>query len=142
MSAAAKKWAAKMAAKKVAPKKPALSRAEVAKLQAMRDEIRASLDALESRDERAKLLASRPDLMKDAKMKAWLSKAPISDLRKAIATIPVDDGEAQRQTAEIYARMGRAPKGPAIRREGSAVVFGTLTPEAAREHVKKKNAAR
>lgn len=51
--------------------------------------LRNEITAKNVAEERATLLASRPDLGKDAKTAAWLAKAPIETVREAVATLPV-----------------------------------------------------
>jgi len=115
-------------------------------------------------DERAKLMATRPDLK--GAVRAVVEKLPLAHIKELLPTLPkgpeVDPAAAAQATAtrgagqsntergvrsspeqkaSIDARMGLAAKGPAIKREGNHVLFGVMTPkEAQTELAKRENA--
>ncbi len=114
-------------------------------------ELRNEIHAKNVAEERTKLLASRPDLAKDAKTSAWLTKAPIETVREAVATLPVLELSAPKAAAptqglgqggpgagvnsneELARRMGLAPHPVAsTARVGFKTVFGA-TPAQVKE---------
>lgn len=119
--------------------------------------------AIETRSERERLLASRPDLMKQSTVKAWLSSAPIETVREAVRNIPKPSipkpaaattvqptlGEGQgagranalppTEANELDIKMGLASKPQGIRREGKAVIFSVMTAEDARRRFAELN---
>jgi ClpP class serine protease len=50
--------------------------------------LKAQLAARDEAEERRTLLASRPDLSADAKVTAWLTRAPLAVVREAVVTLP------------------------------------------------------
>lgn len=50
--------------------------------------LKAQLSARDEAEERRTLLASRPDLASDAKVSAWLTRAPLATVREAVVTLP------------------------------------------------------
>jgi ClpP class serine protease len=58
-------------------------------LRARMIELENKLAAKEQAEERGRLLASRPDVMKDENLSAWLKTAPIETVREAVAKLPV-----------------------------------------------------
>jgi ClpP class serine protease len=111
---------------------------------AMVVQLRNELAARDIAAERATLLASRPDMMADPKMNAWLTKASIETVREAVATVPkavvptvpkvaatrgAGQGEAsglaEDQSMALKVRMGLAPaQTSALARVGTTSVFG------------------
>lgn len=113
--------------------------------------------------ERSRLLASRPDLMSQPSVKAWLSKASIETVREAVASIPkptapklaaattpaATRGEGQTggtgtgkdrasrlppdESLDLKRRMGLATGNSPIARDGNHVVFGVMTPDEAKQ---------
>jgi signal peptide peptidase SppA len=135
----------------------------------IKSELRAELRAeLKEANERRKLLATRPDLT--PKMVARLTKLPLADVRELLAEMPKPaggqlaaaraavapgitptlgqgqgDGRAAQSAPEVIAeldeRMGLAKPKPAIRREGTAIVFGVMSHKEAGEALARNGAA-
>jgi ClpP class serine protease len=127
------------------------------------------IEARLDNEERARLLASRPDF--DANTKAWLSKAPLATVRNAVKAFPKTSAKAKASTPasavvtppatkgaqpgtpgttanalppdeadELDRRMGLKSQANPIRREGRDVVFGVMTLEVARAAAQKGSA--
>jgi signal peptide peptidase SppA len=120
-----------------------------------------------ARDERAELLKSRPDFSPEV-LKV-LRQSPISAVRDAVKNWPrrkianpaaaaapavkptrgegqQGDGSARGarlpadEKRELDERMGLAPKGESVKREGTKIVFNPMTPDDARERLAARKA--
>lgn len=129
-------------------------------------EMKREFGELKVREERARLLASRPDLSRIPSMKTWLDVAPIETVRQACTRFPktaapavaskaaasevkatrgatqVDpDGRAPRLPKDdadwMAEKMGMRRRTDSVRRVGNDLVFGVVTPEAAKENLEK-----
>lgn len=119
----------------------------------------ARLEAVETREERSRLLASRPDLTRDPKTNAWLSSAPIDEVRRAIAAITAPKapklaaavvpastqpnahgrgGNYITPNAELDVQMGLARATTAIRHEGNKLLLGVMTPAEAKAELARR----
>ncbi|WP_438040935.1 hypothetical protein [Sorangium sp. So ce128] len=107
----------------------AAAKARLAALAAKVDHLAAMIDRVDSREERDRLLASRPDLAPE--VVALLNKAPIATVRDAVKTWPREPASRlpPKEKQALDARMGLSKPAQAIRREGNAVVFGVMTRE-------------
>lgn len=135
---------------------------KVAKARGGRTEAKASvearLEALEQREERSKLLSTRPDLMRDKATASWLRGAALAVVRDAVKSLPKmqpgkpaaaaqasvtptfgasqQDVQRSPERLAIAQAMGNVPVNGGLRREGNALVFGIMTPEQARQRKK------
>lgn len=129
--------------------------------------LRARLDKKEAKEEREKLMASRPDL--DATVVAFLAKQPLSTVRDAVKTLPKgsaksqvaaaraalavqgtigategtrsEDPEAEKQRKEMDRQMGLNQGANAIRNTGVWQEIGVMTPSQARAELARRNGA-
>lgn len=122
----------------------------------------ARLDAREEKEEREKLMASRPDLA--AEVVAFLERQPLAVLRDAVKTLPkgaikakgqigaaraamnVVPSEAAREVEKTEAndldvQMGLAKGTSAIRLEGNRHFIGVMTPAEASAELARREAA-
>lgn len=123
--------------------------------------VKADVQEMKTREERTRLLASRPDLMKDPKIKAWLTSASLTEVRNAVTYIPkaptakpaaattpnATRAEGQGTTVspqahELDIKMGLVPAVVGVRNEGTRLVMPVMTPAQARAAVAQKGAAK
>lgn len=146
--------------------------AKVLALESTVNKLVAKIEAKEKGDERAKLLATRPDLAPD--MIAVLRTAPLATVRNAVKTLAKGPGPGAGQVAAARAaltatptrgtsqsdaggvtsaqspeavraldeQMGLAPPTAAIRHDGNRLVLGVMTPSQARAHAAQKGAGK
>jgi len=126
----------------------------------------ARIAAREEADERARLMATRPDFTPE--VAAFLSKQPLATVRDAVAALPKSTpakgqvaaaraaltvqptlGETQAEggdrlpddeAADLDIQMGLAKRAKAIRNEGTRQYLGVMTPAEARAEVARREA--
>ena len=130
---------------------------QVMRLAAQVQALTAQIAAKEEKEERARLLASRPDF--DKKVADALASAPLDRVRFAVETFPrvsnpaaaigvqatrgAEQGASvshlpENERRELDARMGVARRQDSIRRDGNHLVLGAMNPAEAREFLAKK----
>ena len=130
---------------------------QVMRLAAQVQALTAQIVAMEEKEERARLLASRPDF--DKKVADALATAPLDRVRFAVETFPrvsnpaaaigvqatrgAEQGSGEShlpddERRELAIKMGVAPRQDSIRRDGRNLVLGAMTPSEAREFLAKK----
>lgn len=130
---------------------------QVIRLAAQVQALTAQIAAKEEKEERARLLASRPDF--DKKVADALASAPLDRVRFAVETFPrasnpaaaigvqatrgAEQGSGEshlpdNERRELAIKMGVAPRQDSIRRDGRNLVLGAMTPSEAREFLAKK----
>jgi signal peptide peptidase SppA len=122
--------------------------------------LEAKLAERDERDERAKLLATRPDFSPE--MIADLAKEPLAsvkwavknhpravakgntvrDARAAMGVTPSLAEAAPSEANELDVKMGLAPRPQAIREEGTRQILGVMTPGEARAELARRSASK